>query len=78
MRELGSRGLYLTQYVLCNKAIMAIKGIGSICNALQSSKLHAAIGHFPCALLERPTVIPRVRFQRPIQILFAPSVLPTV
>ena len=45
---------------------------------IQSSKLHAAIGHFPCALLERPTVIPRVRFQRPIQILFAPSVLPTV
>ena len=33
----------------------------------QSSKLHAAIGHFPCALLERPTIIPRVRFQRPIK-----------
>ena len=44
----------------------------------QSSKLHAAISHFPCALLERPTVIPRVLFQRPIQILFAPSVLSTV
>ena len=36
---------------------------------VQSSILHAAVGHFPCTLLERSTVIPRVRFQWPIKVL---------
>ena len=36
---------------------------------VQSSILHAAVGHFPCTLLERPTVIPRVQFQWPIKVL---------
>ena len=40
----------------------------SVCK-LQSSKLRLAVGQFPCTLLKRPVVIPRVRFQWPIKVI---------
>ena len=43
--------------------------LAAIASIYQSSILHVAVGYFPCTLLERPTVIPRVQFQWPIKVL---------